>query len=108
MNSICYEKMIETLNFIHLNQSVMPVFIIVILSFFVILFFISTNKIKVAHDDKIKQFEAIINSLFEKQKLLNEKVLIADDYKTNYTKDMKLLCDEVVALQKVFINLIAK
>ena len=86
----------------------MTVFTIIFLSFFVILFFLSTNKIKEEHAAKIKQFEAIINSLFEKQKLLNEKVLIADHYKTNYTKDMKLLCDEVVALQKVFLNLIAK
>ena len=85
----------------------MIAFIIICLTFFIILMFINTYKIKEKHANNIKTFEQIINSLFEKQKLLNDKVLIADQYKMNYTKDMKSLCDEVVALQKIFIAIIS-
>lgn len=40
--------------------------------------------------------------MHEKQRLLNDKVIINTDFNASYTKDMKALGDEVVELQRVF------
>ncbi|HLP65584.1 MAG TPA: hypothetical protein VK161_13830 [Flavobacterium sp.] len=53
------------------------------------------------------KLQGIISSLHFKQQLLNDKVVISNEYKTNYSKDMKALGDEVVELQKVFIDIIS-
>ena len=71
-----------------------------------IILFFKNKSIKSSHDATILKLQEIINSLYQKQKQLNEKVLISDEYRSNYTKDMKSLGDEVVELQKVFINII--
>lgn len=73
-----------------------------------IFFLIGQNaKIKQEHLDNINRLEAIIVSLNAKQQQLNEKVMISSEYKSSYSKDMKSLGDEVVKLQKVFIDIIS-
>lgn len=46
--------------------------------------------------------------MHEKQRLLNDKVIINTDFNASYTKDMKALGDEVVELQRVFLELISE
>ncbi len=53
------------------------------------------------------KLQEIISSLHTKQQLLNDKVVISTEYKSNYTRDMKALGDEVVELQKVFVEIIS-
>ncbi len=53
------------------------------------------------------KLQEIITSLHNKQQLLNDKVLISTEYKSNYNRDMKALGDEVLELQKVFIDIIS-
>jgi len=69
--------------------------------------FIQNNKIKEEHSATMAKLQGIISSLHSKQQLLNDKVTISTEYKTNYSKDMKALGDEVVELQKVFIDIIS-
>lgn len=69
--------------------------------------FIQNNKIKEEHLNNMSKLHGIISSLHSKQQLLNDKVIISNEYKTNYSKDMKALGDEVVELQKVFIDIIS-
>lgn len=73
----------------------------------IIYLFIDNNKIRNEHAKNIQKLQEIIFSLHHKQKMLNEKVTISDEYKSNYSKDMKSLGDEVVKLQKVFIDIIS-
>lgn len=82
--------------------------ILIIALLFVIIFLFNANyKIKAAHANTIDKLEDIFLSLHDKQKQLNEKVIISTEYTSNYAKDMKALGDEVVALQKVFIDIIS-
>lgn len=81
-------------------------FIVVLLSIIVYLF-TNNSKIKAEHNKNIQQLQEIILSLHTKQKLLNEKVIISNEYGNTYSKDMKSLGDEVVELQKVFIEIIS-
>lgn len=69
--------------------------------------FIQNNKIKEEHLKNMTKLQGIISSLHSKQQLLNDKVIISTEYKSNYSKDMKALGDEVVELQKVFIDIIS-
>ncbi|MBL7887010.1 MAG: hypothetical protein JNJ52_09695 [Flavobacterium sp.] len=55
----------------------------------------------------MSKLQEIISSLHTKQQLLNDKVIISTEYKSNYTRDMKALGDEVVELQKVFVEIIS-
>jgi hypothetical protein len=81
---------------------------LIVLLLFVIGHLVKNNyKIKAAHTNTINQLHELIFSLNQKQQQLNEKVLISNEYSTTYTKDMKVLGDEVVALQKVFIDIIS-
>lgn len=73
----------------------------------IIYLFIENKKIRVKHAHNIQILKEIIYSLHHKQKMLNEKVLISNEYSSNYSKDMKSLGDEVVKLQKVFIDIIS-
>lgn len=74
----------------------------------VVLFLLRQNsKIRHDHQKNINRLEAIINSLHSRQRLLNEKIIISSEYKQRYTHDMKALGDEVVELQKVFIDIIS-
>lgn len=69
--------------------------------------FIKNNAIKGEHIKNIQKLQEIISSLHSKQKQLNEKVIISAAYNSNYSEDMKALGDEVVELQKVFIDIIS-
>ena len=73
----------------------------------VVLFLVVQNsKIKNEHQNNMKKLHKIITSLHAKQQQLKEKLFISAEYKLNYSKDMKALGEEVVELQKVFINII--
>jgi hypothetical protein len=73
----------------------------------IIYLFMDNNKIRDEHAQNIQRLQEIIFSLHHKQKMLNEKVIISNEYSSNYSKDMKSLGDEVVKLQKVFIDIIS-
>jgi predicted Holliday junction resolvase-like endonuclease len=83
------------------------IFIIILLLFFVIYLFVNNASIKAKHQINMQKLEQIIASLHSKQQLLNNQVLISDDYKSNYSKDIKAIVEEVVVLQKVFIDIIS-
>jgi hypothetical protein len=83
------------------------VILISILLITIIFLFIDNKKIRVKHAQNIQKLQGIIFSLHRKQKMLNEKVIISNEYSSNYSKDMKSLGDEVVELQKVFIDIIS-
>lgn len=83
------------------------ILLILILVAVIIYLFFSNYKLKEQHTKNIQKLQEIIFSLHSKQKLLNDKVVISTDYNSNYSKDMKALGDEVVELQKVFIEIIS-
>ena len=83
------------------------IFIIILLLFFVIYLFVNNTSIKEEHQNNMEKLEQVIASLHSKHQLLSNQVLISDDYKSNYSNDMKALGDEVVELQKVFIEIIS-
>lgn len=82
-------------------------FLIFLLLLVVFYLLAQNNKIKEAHETTMTKLHEIISSLHTKQKVLNDKVLISTDYKSNYTKDMKALGEEVLELQKLFIDIIS-
>jgi hypothetical protein len=65
------------------------------------------NTIKNSHYNKIKKLENIVILLRDKQFQLNEKISILNDYNNNYKKDIKIIGDEMLELQKVFIDIIS-
>lgn len=81
-------------------------FFIVILLFIIVFLFSNNNKIKEEHDRNIRKLQEIIFSLHTKQQQLNDKVNISNEYSNIYSKDMKILGEKVVELQKVFIDII--
>lgn len=82
-------------------------FLILALLSIIVYLFNSNYKIRSEHHKTISRLQDIIFSLHDRQKQLNEKVLISNEYSSNYMKDMKALGDEVVELQKVFIDIIS-
>jgi len=82
-------------------------FLIAILLSIIVYLFVSNNNIKDDHAKNIQKLQEIILSLDNKQKLLNDKVNISKEYSYAYSKDMKVLGDEIVELQKVFIDIIS-
>lgn len=85
---------------------ILLLFILLLLSVIFYLFILN-NKIREAHLKNMAKLQEIISSLHTKQQLLNDKVVISTEYKSNYTRDMKALGDEVVELQKVFVEIIS-
>lgn len=83
------------------------VLLILMLMVTIIYLFIENKKIRAKHAQNIQILKEIIYSLHHKQKMLNEKVIISSEYSANYSRDMKSLGDEVVKLQKVFIDIIS-
>ena len=83
------------------------VVLIVFLIFVCIYLFADNYKIRDEHTKSIQKLQDIIFSLHHKQKQLNEKVTISSEFSSNYSKDMKALGDEVVTLQKVFLEIIS-
>lgn len=84
------------------------IILFVILIFTSIYLFINNIRIKRIHERKMNKLKKVIRSLHEKQRLLNDKVIINTDFNASYTKDMKALGDEVVELQRVFLELISE
>lgn len=82
-------------------------FLIFLLLFMVFFLLVKNLKIKKEHLHRMYKLQTIITSLHFKQQQLNEKVMISNEYNSNYSKDMKSLGDEVVKLQKVFIDIIS-
>jgi predicted negative regulator of RcsB-dependent stress response len=80
--------------------------LIVVLLIVVVVLGFQNSKIKQQHYSNMAQLQGIISSLHQKQMLLKDKVTIASEYNFNYAKDMKNLGDEVVELQKVFLEII--
>lgn len=83
------------------------VVLILILLIIVVYLFTDNYKIRDEHTKNIQKLQGIIFSLHLKQKHLNEKVMITTEFSSNYSKDMKALGDEVVTLQKVFLEIIS-
>lgn len=81
--------------------------LIVVLLIVVVVLGFQNSKIKQQHYSNMEQLQGIITSLHQKQMLLKDRVTIASEYNSNYTKDMKNLGDEVVELQKVFLKIIS-
>ena len=81
--------------------------LIVFLLLIVVYLFRDNYKIRDEHAKNIQKLQEIIFSLHHKQKQLNEKVIISSEFSSNYSKDMKALGDEVVTLQKVFLDIIS-
>ena len=81
--------------------------LIVVLLFTIVVLIYKNQSIKKLHSKNMEQLQTIINSLNQRQKLLNDKVFISDQYNLNHRIEMKNLGDDVVQLQKVFIEIIS-
>lgn len=81
--------------------------LIVVLLIVVAFLGFQNSKIKQQHYSNMEQLQGVISSLHQKQMLLKDRVTIASEYNSNYTKDMKNLGDAVVELQKVFLEIIS-
>jgi len=73
-----------------------------------LLLFFNNVKLKRTHELKMEKLKNRIDSLHEKQKQLNDKVIINTEFNASYTKDMKAIGDEVVELQRVFLEIISE
>lgn len=81
-------------------------FLIVILLTITAILIFKNSKIKALHSQNMLKLQGIIFSLYQKEAILKDKVTIAAKYNSNYTKEMKNIGDEVVELQKVFLEII--
>ncbi|MBY0488113.1 MAG: hypothetical protein K2P85_13150 [Flavobacteriaceae bacterium] len=83
--------------------------LLIVVLLLVISFLIYKNaEIRKRHAKTMEQLHQMIVALNQRQKMLNDKVFISDEYNSNYRKDMKNLGDDVVELQKVFMEIISK
>lgn len=83
--------------------------LVLLFLFFVILFLIyKIYKIKKIHSQKMEQLHFLIFSQNQKQKALNKTVLISEQFDSSYNSEIKILGYEVLALQKIFIDIINK
>ena len=84
---------------------------LIVLLFFLVLVIVfllfNNSKIKHKHAENLDRFQAIISSLHKKQKFLNTKIEISAEYKVDYLKDIRVIGNEIVELQKVFINVLS-
>lgn len=88
----------------------MIVSLITLLVFFVfIVFFLvfSNTKIKQKHTENLDRHQEVIFSLNQKQKLLKTKIEIANQNRIDNLENIKIISNEIVELQKVFITLIS-
>ena len=84
--------------------------LILLLFLFVIAFlYILFKNVQMAklHSEKMDKLQHIIFSLNHQQEALNNKLLISNLHNVDYKKDVKALGEEIVALQKVFIEIIS-
>lgn len=75
-----------------------------LIAFMYILF--KNIEMKEFHAKKIEKIQAIIASLHQQKEVLNTKLHIANQYDVNYKKEVKVLGEEIVELQKVFLEII--
>lgn len=82
--------------------------VILLFSISILFFFFKTQSIKKAHDMNVRKMEEIISKLYVKQEMLHEKIVLTNNFKTDFDKDFKLICIHIVELQKIFIKTIFK
>ena len=63
--------------------------------------------LKQLHQKHLRELGGIIDGLRMQQALLHDKVSISSNFYTTYRNDMKTLGDEVVQLQKSFVEIIS-
>jgi predicted Holliday junction resolvase-like endonuclease len=78
--------------------------ILVVITFFLLL---QNNKIRVKHKVTLQKLEGLIEALQQQQIFLTERVSINSEYNTNYLLKAKKLSEEIVHLQKVFLEVIS-
>lgn len=81
-------------------------FIFFLLSLIVILFF-QNRKMKKEHKISVERLEFLLNTLYQKQIFLKEKLSINSDYNLHHKNKVKKLSEEIVTLQKVFLEIIS-
>lgn len=83
------------------------VFIIVILLALVYFLNIQNNKIKEQHLQKMATLQQLVDSLHQTNAQLQNKLAIATIQDENYQLNAKKLSEEIIQLQKVFLELIS-
>lgn len=80
-----------------------------ILCFLLIFFCVLINEKKqhFSHKKNVENLEKTISFNNEKKKFLENKVLISDEYKSNYQKSIKMMSQEIVELQDIFLKVIS-
>lgn len=84
--------------------------LILMLLLFLIAFvyiFYKNTEIKKLHSKKMDKLHTIIFSLHQQQEALNIKLSISNLYDINYKKEVKAIGEEIVTLQKVFVELLS-
>lgn len=76
------------------------------ISFFFL--FLKTETIKKNHNGNVKKMEEVISALYKKQDILQEKVILSNNFKADFDKDFRLICGQIVELQKIFVKIIFK
>ena len=64
-------------------------------------------KMKEEHKASILKLETLLATLNHKQLCLNDKISISSDYNSNQKVRVKKLSEEIVNLQKVFLEIIS-
>ena len=83
--------------------------LIILLVFFVfvnVFLVFKSSKIKQKNAENLEKLQGVIISLNKKQKFLNTKIEISAEFKMDYLKDVKTISNEIVELQKIFIDLL--
>ena len=83
--------------------------LIILLVFFVfvnVFLVFKSSKIKQKNAENLEQLQGVIISLNKKHKFLNTKIEISAEFKMVYLKDVKTISNEIVELQKIFIDLL--
>lgn len=59
------------------------------------------------HKSSMEKLETLLATLNHKQLYLNDKISISSDYNSNHKVRVKKLSEEIVNLQKVFLEIIS-
>ncbi|MGV9004812.1 hypothetical protein [Flavobacterium sp.] len=78
--------------------------VILFFSISLIFLFLKTETIKKTHNGNVKKMEEALSILYRKQELLNKKVIVSTKFKEDFDRDFKLICDEIIKLQKIFMK----
>ena len=87
-------------------EYILLLFIVVLLLMVGFLSF-QNYKMKEEHKSSIHKLETFLDTLNNKQLSLNNKVSISSDYNSNQKVRVKKLSEEIVNLQKVFLEVIS-